>query len=93
MIASREGRQAGRPTLGAHVLLWALDSSTSEIEKAIAAAHALGLDFVQVSLSSLEIDVAAVRESLRRHAMGCLTGLAVPWNVWEVVAEATSITS
>jgi D-psicose/D-tagatose/L-ribulose 3-epimerase len=78
-----EPESAGAPTLGAHLYLWAADSTTAELDRAIAAAQALGMDFVQVSLSSLDdLDVAAVRDSLARHQMGCITGLAVPAAVW-----------
>ncbi len=74
----------GAPTFGAHVYLWASSSATAELEKAIGAAQSLGLDFVQVSLSSLDdLDVPAVRDSLSRHEMNCVTGLAVPQAVWE----------
>ena len=42
------------------------------------------MDFVQVSLSSLDdLDVAAVRDSLAKHRLDCITGLAVPVTVWE----------
>jgi hypothetical protein len=74
----------GVPPFGAHVYLWASSSATAELDKAIGAAHSLGLDFVQVSLSSLDdLDVPAVRDSLSRHEMNCVTGLAVPQAVWE----------
>src|SRR5665647_204475 len=69
-------------SFGAHVFLWASDSTTEEADKAIQAAGSLGLDFVQVSLSSPALDLAAVRASLERHHLGCLTGLAVPPEVW-----------
>jgi D-psicose/D-tagatose/L-ribulose 3-epimerase len=79
-----EHSSASGPTLGAHLFLWAASSATAELDRAIAAARALGMDFVQVSLSSLDdLDVAAVRESLTKHRMDCLTGLAVPVTVWE----------
>lgn len=73
---------APRSTLGAHVYLWATSSAAAELDRAIAAAAALRLDFVQVSLSSIDLDVAALKDSLARHHMGCLTGLAVPPAVW-----------
>lgn len=84
MNALREDAGMPTPTLGAHVYLWASSSKSTELDAAIAAARSLGLDFVQVSLSSLDdLDVAAVRDSLIRHRMGCITGLAVPPAVWE----------
>ena len=52
-------------------------------DRAIGAAQALGMDFVQVSLSSLDdLDVAAVRYSLAKHRLSCITGLAVPEPTW-----------
>ena len=83
MPASRSDARAGRPALGAHVSLWASDSSTRETERAVAAANALDMDFVQVSLTSPQVDVGAVRNTLRRHGVGCVAGLAVPPDVWE----------
>ena len=78
-----ENASAGAPTLGAHLYLWAASSTTAELDRAIAAAQALGMDFVQVSLSSLDdLDVAAVRDSLNKHQMSCVTGLAVPEPIW-----------
>ncbi len=78
-----EHTSAGVPTLGAHLYLWAASSTTAELRPAIAAAQALGMDFVQVSLSSLDdLDVAAVRDSLAKHRLACITGLAVPATVW-----------
>ena len=68
--------------LGAHVFLWASDSTTEESERAIRAAASLGLDFVQVSLSSLGMDLARIRAALDECGLGCLTGLAVPPSVW-----------
>lgn len=71
------------PTFGAHLYLWASSSTSSELDAAIAAAGLLDMDFVQVSLSSLDdLDVPAVRDSLVRHQMACITGLAVPQAVW-----------
>ena len=69
-------------SFGAHVYLWASDSTTEELDGAIQAAAFLGLDFVQVSLSSLDLDLSFVRASLERHHVGCLAGLAIPPNVW-----------
>jgi len=81
--ALAEHAGAGAPTLGAHLYLWAASSATAELDRAIAAAQAQGMDFVQVSLSSLDdLDVAAVRDSLVKHQMSCITGLAVPETVW-----------
>jgi D-psicose/D-tagatose/L-ribulose 3-epimerase len=78
-----DGIRGGAPTLGAHLYLWAADSTTAELDRAIGAAQALGMDFVQVSLSSLDnLDVAAVREVLAKHRMSCITGLAVPGPIW-----------
>jgi D-psicose/D-tagatose/L-ribulose 3-epimerase len=74
------GRASSR--FGAHVYLWAADASTAELDKAIGEAARLGLDFVQVSLSSRALDLVAVKESLSRHEIECLTGLAVPGPVW-----------
>jgi D-psicose/D-tagatose/L-ribulose 3-epimerase len=78
---------ASRSTFGAHVYLWATSSAAAELDRAIAAAAALGLDFVQVSLSSIDLDVAAIKSSLARHRMGCVTGLAVPPAVWSARHE------
>jgi D-psicose/D-tagatose/L-ribulose 3-epimerase len=69
-------------SFGAHVFLWASDSSTAQLDRAIRAAARLGLDFVQVSLSSLALDLAALRASLQSSGAACLTGLAVPPGVW-----------
>lgn len=81
--ALREDAGIATPTLGAHVYLWASSSTSRELDTAIGAARSLGLDFVQISLSSLDdLDVSAVRDSLIRHRMGCITGLAVPEAVW-----------
>jgi D-psicose/D-tagatose/L-ribulose 3-epimerase len=78
-----EHAKAGAPTLGAHLYLWAANSTTAELDRAIGAAQALGMDFVQVSLSSLDdFDVVAVRDSLTKHRMSCITGLAVPEPIW-----------
>jgi D-psicose/D-tagatose/L-ribulose 3-epimerase len=74
-------------SFGAHVFLWASDSSTTELDRAIGAAARLGLDFVQVSLSSLDVDLSAVRASLERHGIACLSGLAVPPGVWSLRRE------
>ena len=76
-----EGSDLGA-SFGAHVYLWAADSSTDELDGAIRAAAALDLDFVQVSLSSLDLDLSFVKASLERHHLGCLAGLAIPPNVW-----------
>jgi D-psicose/D-tagatose/L-ribulose 3-epimerase len=79
-----EGREVGALPLGAHISLWAVDSTLRELERAIGAADSLGLDFVQLSLSSLDtLDVSAARDLLVGHQMGCVAGLAVPWDVWE----------
>jgi D-psicose/D-tagatose/L-ribulose 3-epimerase len=69
-------------SLGAHAFLWASDSSVEEYDKAIEAAANLELDFVQVSLSSLSMDVDRVRASLDGAGLRCLAGLAVPPDVW-----------
>lgn len=83
MHASSDTAEPVTPTLGAHVYLWASGSTPEELDKAIAAARRSGLDFVQVSLSSLDdLDVPAVRDLLLRHEMACITGLAVPQAVW-----------
>ncbi len=74
-------------SFGAHVYLWASGSSTTELDRAIGAAARLGLDFVQVSLSSLDLDLSAVRASLERHGIACLSGLAVPPGVWSLRRE------
>jgi D-psicose/D-tagatose/L-ribulose 3-epimerase len=87
--AASHSREAGASspralgsTFGAHVYLWATSSAAAELDRAIAAAAALDVDFVQVSLSSTDLDVAALKASLKRHRMGCLAGLAVPPAVW-----------
>lgn len=69
-------------SLGAHVFLWASASTTEEYDKAIGAAARLGLDFLQVSLSSLGMDLGHVRASLEAAGLACITGLAVPPDVW-----------
>ncbi len=69
-------------SFGAHVFLWASDSSTAQLDWAIGAAARLGLDFVQVSLSSLALDLSALGASLERYGVACLAGLAVPPEVW-----------
>src|SRR5581483_2585418 len=72
----------GGSRFGAHVYLWATDASVPALDRAIGEAARVGLDFVQLSLSSPSLDVGAVRESLVRHGMSCLTGLAIPGSVW-----------
>ena len=42
-----DGVRGGAPTLGARLFLWAADSTTAELDRAIGAAQALGMDFVQ----------------------------------------------
>jgi D-psicose/D-tagatose/L-ribulose 3-epimerase len=71
------------PSWGAHVYLWASSPTSTELERAIGAASALGLDHVQISLTSLDsLDAAVVRGALLRHRMACTTGLALPKGVW-----------
>ena len=88
---SREARRSSPgalgSTFGAHVYLWATSSAAAELDRAIAAAAALGVDFVQVSLSSTDLDVAALMASLERHRIGCLAGLAVPPAIWSARHE------
>ena len=69
-------------SFGAHVFLWAADGTTAECERAIQAASRLGLDFVQVSLSSLDLDLSIIKTSLEEHHLRCLAGLAIPPAVW-----------
>lgn len=71
------------PSWGAHTYLWASSAEYSELAGAIHSASAMGLDFVQVSVSSPDLlDVAAVRDSLVGNRISVVTGLAVPNAVW-----------
>jgi D-psicose/D-tagatose/L-ribulose 3-epimerase len=70
-------------SFGAHVFLWAADGSAAEYDRAIEAASRHGVDFLQVSLSPRGLDLPAVKESLEKHGLKCLTGLAVPGAVWD----------
>jgi D-psicose/D-tagatose/L-ribulose 3-epimerase len=70
-------------TFGAHIFLWAADGTAAEYDRAIEAASRHCVDFLQVSLSPSGLDLPALKESLEKHGLRCLTGLAVPGAVWE----------
>jgi len=66
-------------TWGAHLSLWAADSSATSVTGAIDEAARHGLDFVQVSLTSMPpSDAPIVRQRLRERGLSCIAGLGLP---------------
>ena len=69
-------------SFGAHVFLWASDSSSSRTRPGDCVGRLTRPRLCPVSLSSLAVDLSALEDSLQRHGVPCLTGLAVPPDVW-----------